>query len=89
MPPKKSVGQVINRKEKGHTSGFHGVYLLSSLNPKCIGKAYIGYTNNPYVRERKTTFFFGLFFRGKRFFFFFFFFPLFFSTGLVIDVPIE
>lgn len=29
------------------TSGFHGCYLLVSLNPRCSGRTYIGYTVNP------------------------------------------
>ncbi|KAL5971103.1 hypothetical protein TSMEX_001171 [Taenia solium] len=27
--------------------GFHGCYLLVSLNPRCIGRTYVGYTVNP------------------------------------------
>lgn len=28
-------------------NGFHGCYLLLSLNPRCNGRIYIGYTVNP------------------------------------------
>ncbi|KAM7538470.1 hypothetical protein Aperf_G00000067536 [Anoplocephala perfoliata] len=28
-------------------NGFHGCYLLVSLNPRCSGRIYIGYTVNP------------------------------------------
>ncbi|VDK35264.1 unnamed protein product [Taenia asiatica] len=27
--------------------GFHGCYLLVSLNPRCSGRTYVGYTVNP------------------------------------------
>ncbi|KAH9283376.1 Structure-specific endonuclease subunit slx1 [Echinococcus granulosus] len=33
--------------EASALDGFHGCYLLVSLNPHCNGRTYVGYTVNP------------------------------------------
>ncbi|VDM18718.1 unnamed protein product [Hydatigera taeniaeformis] len=36
--------------EASAPNGFHGCYLLVSLNPRCNGRTYVGYTVNPRKR---------------------------------------